>query len=270
MDLKTLLTADYLDIIFDQRNKKYGGYELRRNYNRRLKKAAGFAILGISACLTFSFVSANRGGVIPVHHNTPTVFTDILPPPPKPPSVPKIPPPPSPPAAPKVHTILSTPPVIAETVPDDKIMPETKDLKTAMAGDKNIDGPDVSIVPTGTGNGNKGGTGITGNSTGSATIPTYVQQMPQFPGDLRVYITDHIHYPDAAREGNITGSVAVQFVVNEDGSITDAKVVRGIGGGCDQEALRMISSMPKWKPGKQNGNAVKVMLIQSIRFLLQG
>ena len=51
MDLKTLLTADYLDIIFDQRNKKYGGYELRRSYNRRIKKAAGFAILGISACL---------------------------------------------------------------------------------------------------------------------------------------------------------------------------------------------------------------------------
>ena len=273
MDLKTLLTADYLDIIFDQRNKKYGGYELRRSYNRRLKKAAGFAILGISACLTFSFVSANRGAIEVVAPPRVITPSDVFPPPPVTPPPPKTIIPPPPPAATLVHTrVFTDHPEIEpdKQVTPEKEMPKADEMKTAISGDKNIDGPDVSIVPTGTGNGNKGGTGITGNSTGSAPIPTYVQQMPQFPGDLRVYITDHIHYPDAAREGNITGSVAVQFVVNEDGSITDAKVVRGIGGGCDQEALRMISSMPKWKPGKQNGNAVKVMLIQSIRFLLQG
>ncbi len=267
MDLKTLLTADYLDIIFDQRNKQYGGYELRRSYNRRIKKAAGFAILGISACLTFSFVSANRGTIELVAK--PKVFapSDVFPPPPKVPPVPKTPATP-PPAAPKVHTILSTPPVIAETVPEDKVMPEAKDLKTAQPGDANVDGPDVSIVPTGTGHGPGTGTGITEKTAPTGPV-TWVQQMPQFVGSLPEYLGKNLQYPPAAKESGLIGTVVIQFVVNEDGSISNAKVVRSIGGGCDEEALRIISAMPKWKPGKQNGIAVKVLFSQSIKFVLQ-
>jgi len=95
-----------------------------------------------------------------------------------------------------------------------------------------------------------------------------VTQMPEFIGDMHAYIGSHIHYPESARENNIDGRVVVEFVVNEDGVVTNAKVVKGIGGGCDQEALRIVSGMPKWKPGKQNGVAVKVYFVLPIVFQL--
>jgi protein TonB len=71
-----------------------------------------------------------------------------------------------------------------------------------------------------------------------------------------------------ARETHIEGRVTIKFVVNEDGSISNAKVVRAIGGGCEEEALRVINSMPKWKPGKQNGKAVKVYFTLPVNFVL--
>src|SRR6202012_3744734 len=87
---------------------------------------------------------------------------------------------------------------------------------------------------------------------------TFVQQMPAPPYDITAYLQKNLHYPDAARDNNISGRVMVQFVVNEDGSIGNVQVLRGIGGGCDEEAKRVVSSMPNWKPGKQEGKAVKV------------
>jgi protein TonB len=93
--------------------------------------------------------------------------------------------------------------------------------------------------------------------------------MPQFPGDINSYLSSHLIYPDAARENGIQGPVVVKFVVNEDGTVSNATIVRGIGGGCDEEALRMINSMPRWRPGKQNDLTVKVFFSLSIRFQLQ-
>jgi protein TonB len=95
----------------------------------------------------------------------------------------------------------------------------------------------------------------------------YVEQMPQFD-ELNEYLSRHLRYPEAAKDNNIQGKVSVEFVVNEDGSITNARVLRGIGGGCDQEALRVVNAMPKWKPGKQNGKAVKVYFVLPIVFVL--
>jgi protein TonB len=102
----------------------------------------------------------------------------------------------------------------------------------------------------------------------SASTPIrYVEQMPQFD-ELNQYLSTHLRYPEAAKENNIQGRVSVEFVVNEDGSISNARVLRGIGGGCDQEALRVVNAMPKWKPGKQNGKAVKVYFVLPIVFVL--
>jgi protein TonB len=100
-------------------------------------------------------------------------------------------------------------------------------------------------------------------------IFTYVEQMPAPSYDLPSYFAKNIHYPDAARENNITGRVIVKFVVDEEGAISDIQVIRGIGGGCDEEAKRVIAAMPKWKPGKQNGKPVKVYFTQPITFNLE-
>jgi protein TonB len=96
--------------------------------------------------------------------------------------------------------------------------------------------------------------------------------MPDFPGGedaLNAYLSKNIKYPKQANENGVQGRVVLQFVVNEDGDISDIKVVRGIGSGCDQEAMRVVNSMPKWKPGKQNGKAVKVSFSLPILFELE-
>lgn len=88
-----------------------------------------------------------------------------------------------------------------------------------------------------------------------------VEEMPQFPGGetkLIEYIAKNIKYPQVARETGIQGRVFVGFVVEPDGSISNVKLLRGIGGGCDEEAVRVIKSMPRWKSGKHRGKAVRV------------
>lgn len=97
---------------------------------------------------------------------------------------------------------------------------------------------------------------------------TCIEDMPQFKGDIKQYINAHLQYPDSARKEGIQGRVVVQFIINENGSVSDAKVVRGIGYGCDQEALRIISTMPYWQPGMQNGKAVKVTYSIAVPFIL--
>ncbi|MBK8443334.1 MAG: energy transducer TonB [Sphingobacteriales bacterium] len=88
-----------------------------------------------------------------------------------------------------------------------------------------------------------------------------VELMPQFPGgdaELLKYLRSNIQYPEEAKRLKIEGKVFVSFVVEKDGNIANAKVLRGIGGGCNEEALRVIQNMPKWVPGLQGGEPVSV------------
>ena len=99
-----------------------------------------------------------------------------------------------------------------------------------------------------------------------------VEEMPSYPGGegkLMEYVAKNIKYPQIARETGIQGRVFVGFVVEPDGSVSNVKVLRGIGGGCDEEAMRVVKSMPKWKPGKQRGKAVRVSYMLPVNFKLQ-
>ena len=101
---------------------------------------------------------------------------------------------------------------------------------------------------------------------------TFVEQMPSFPDGQEAmykYIYEHIKYPAIARENGISGQVVVQFVVSKEGEIQKARVVRPLGGGCSEEALRVVNGMPRWKPGKHNGRAVPVTFTLPIKFVLQ-
>ena len=105
-----------------------------------------------------------------------------------------------------------------------------------------------------------------------AEIFKVVEEMPEFPGGaakMMEYIQKNIKYPMMARESDIQGRVFVNFVVEPDGRITNCSVMRGIGGGCDEEALRVVQSMPNWKPGKQRGSAVRCSFTVPIIFKLQ-
>lgn len=103
-------------------------------------------------------------------------------------------------------------------------------------------------------------------------IFTVVEQMPMYPGGdaaLMGYLRDNIHYPTIAAENGVQGRVVVGFVVERDGSITDVKILRGVDPSLDREAMRVVKSMPRWNPGKQNGSAVRVKYQFPVSFRLQ-
>ena len=98
-----------------------------------------------------------------------------------------------------------------------------------------------------------------------------VENMPIFPGGdlgLMKYIQKHVKYPAIAKEYNITGKVYVSFIVDKSGSVTNVKIVRGVDKNLDAEAVRVVKSLPKYKPGKQRGKSVRVMFTIPINFTL--
>lgn len=102
-------------------------------------------------------------------------------------------------------------------------------------------------------------------------IYTIVEEMPSFPGGEKArdrFLAEKINYPERARNAGIQGTIYLQFIIDRSGSVKDVKVLRGIGGGCDEEAVRVITMMPKWIPGKQNGKTVNVKFDMPIYFKL--
>ena len=98
-----------------------------------------------------------------------------------------------------------------------------------------------------------------------------VESMPEFPGGLAAFyrfLEKNMIYPQMAKEAGISGKVYITFVVEKDGSIADITLLRGIGGGCDEEALRVVKAMPAWKPGLQRNIPVRVQFILDIKFTL--
>ena len=264
MDAEKIANADYLDILFDNRNKLYGGYVLRKTENNRMIKALLIMSCFILAFCIWTFIDTHEANTNPsvtqiedrVHE-----FKDIRLPiePPKPPQeLPKE-------MASAKPSIKNPVPVIA---PDDivKIQPPAVDSfagresgPTTNAG--KTDGC-VIIPKEGTGNGKE--------IVQTPVEPiTYAEEMPAFQGDIYVYLAKSVRYPRSAIENGVEGRVIISFVVNEDGHISNAVVKRGIGAGCDEEGLRVVNNMPAWKPGRQNGRAVKVYYTLPINFKLQ-
>lgn len=99
-----------------------------------------------------------------------------------------------------------------------------------------------------------------------------VEKSPEFPGgddSLYAFIGRNIKYPEAAKKNKIEGRVFVTFVIEKDGQVSNAKILRDIGGGCGEEAIRVVKNMPKWKPGTQRGNPVRVQFNLPIMFQLE-
>jgi protein TonB len=98
-----------------------------------------------------------------------------------------------------------------------------------------------------------------------------VEEQAEFPGGLDsmyAYIHKNLKYPELAKEKGIEGRVFVSFIIEKDGSISNVKILRGIGGGCEEAAVEMIKNMPKWKPGKQRGKPVRFQFTLPIKFEL--
>jgi protein TonB len=111
-----------------------------------------------------------------------------------------------------------------------------------------------------------------GELSADEMVYTVVEEMPEYPGGeaaLRKFISEKILYPVIAQENGIQGKVYVTFVVSADGSVKNAKIARGVDPVLDKEALRVVSTMPRWTPGKQRGKAVNVFYTIPISFILQ-
>ncbi len=159
--------------------------------------------------------------------------------------------PPPPPPPPKVTDILNI-------VEDDVELDEELDIEdTEMDEDTEVDFSNVETDE---------------EEEEDAPVFFIVEEMPEFPGGetaLHQYIAKSIKYPVIAQENGIQGRVYVSFVINSKGEVTDIKIARGVDPALDKEAMRVISKMPKWKPGKQRGKAVKVSFTVPINFVLQ-
>lgn len=118
----------------------------------------------------------------------------------------------------------------------------------------------------------KDNSGTTNNpqpQPGAVSVFTFVEQMPEFPGgegEMLKYLKENLKYPEEALDEEREGKVYIKFVVDENGDIKNATSVRPIGYGMDEEAVRVVESMPQWKPGKQSGKAVKVYFQLPIKF----
>ncbi len=99
-----------------------------------------------------------------------------------------------------------------------------------------------------------------------------VEESPSFPGgDVKLYefLAENLEYPEEARMKGISGIVYVSFIIEQDGSLTNATIIQDIGGGCGEEVLRVVNSMPKWSPGRQKGKAVRVQFNLPVKFTLE-
>ena len=116
-----------------------------------------------------------------------------------------------------------------------------------------------------------GGLSALEDAPSNDSIYQIVDEMPQFPGGeaaMMKFVANNVKYPQEAKDKEIDGRVFVSFVVEKDGSVSNVKVMRGIGGGCDEEAVRVISAMPKWKPGIKDGKPVRVSYMMPLTFKL--
>jgi protein TonB len=266
-----IYSDEWCDLVFESRNQSYGGYVLRKLSNRRhmfaLITAIVLFLIGIS---TPSIIKSIKPEVkekdvsvrtlADIKLDKPKENVDEI--------VKELPPPP-----PLKNVIKFTAPVIKpdEEVAEEeepKMQEEVVESKSAIGAidyDKGTDDPMAEmpeVMPT-------EDQSIVGESMEPLLV---VEQMPDFPGgegELYKYLQEHIKYPPLARESGIVGTVYVRFVVDKYGKISNVSLLRGIGGGCDEEALRVIKAMPDWKPGKQNGLAVPVYFTLPVKFTLQ-
>ncbi len=266
MEKEQLLKADYLDIIFDNRNKKYGGYILRRQYGNTSRKALLTVVSIIAAFASLSFVGSHNEGANSLVNKKVVEITDVqLPPKPLDPVKPPVQPPAAQKEMPKAQIKMTEMKVVDDNHVNEPPV-EISKLNNAVVGKMNATGDsmgsDISLP--------KGKPEIAGFVDVPKNDKPYfvVEVMPEFQGSLRDFLSKHIVYPEEARSAHIEGRVAIQFVVNEDGSISEAKILKSVCSALDLEALRVVKSMPAWKPGKMNGKAVKVYFTQPISFKL--
>lgn len=269
-----LNSSEWRDIIFEDRNKSYGAYKLRATSSKRHVVAliVTMAVVAVAVALP-SLVDAVKPNkdivgniddafeLAQMDQEEEVQEEDII-------RQETAPPPP-----PLKATIQFTPPVITE----DSKVDEEKEMKSMEELNESKEQISIATVE---GTDDPNAIDIAELKEQQVIIEEKepekpfqsVEQMPQFPGgdaELLRYVSSNLRYPTIAAENGVEGLVVVRFVVNKDGVVSDAEILRSLDPSCDKEAQRVVRSMPKWVPGKQNGRNVAVYYTLPVRFQLQ-
>ena len=274
MKAEQIMQSDLLDIIFENKNKDYGAYALRKNYNRRLYKAMGITAAGVSAfILLVSFTDKKEQEKVNfivrnevILENIPQKKTEKV----KPKDEKKL----AKSIKKQVKQVAQSNPEITDKKVDDKDkVKKDEDLIGKIIGPIDIpDGTDdgTFIKPIDTRNFDTvASKGIIVKPVDKDIIFNAVEEMPQFPGGseaLKKFMLKHLRQPDDLEEGDKI-VVRAHFVVNAEGEIVNVKISQNGRNDLDKEVLRVVNKMPKWKPGIQNGNKVSVYYSLPVTFI---
>lgn len=277
MNATNIIKSDFLDILFDGRNKDYGAYDLRRSEDRRVRNAI-IGTASIALVIIGGYVVSNKLMAADMHTRKDiavkeTILKELEVPEEKPLTPP--PPPVTTPPPPASSSIRITTPTIA---PDEDVqvadeMPKLDSVGNKSIGLANTVGDDINGVDNPfTSGGTPGGVVEAPKAEVKEEILSFVEIMPSFPGGeeaLMKFLQKNIKYPRVAQENEIEGRVFVQFVVDKEGKVSEVQTAGAHkGGGLEEEAMRVVKLMPNWKPGKQSGRAVSVRYSLPIGFTL--
>ena len=275
MESKDWITCDLDDVVFEYRNRSYGAYILRKKYGSHIKKASVWGMSAFVLLILSPIIMDKvnfRTSTLDDDKNTLVELAKIVEPPVTPPP-PKPPLPEPPPQKKQIATIDFRSPVVKDNPIEEPIIPKMDEITVAVST-KTQDGEKInlpSIEPPTAPPVEEPKAVVKAVDVEDNEPLIFVQQKPEFEnGDKAMYefLAQNIRYPTIARENGIQGIVFVGFVISKDGTIRDIVIKRGIGGGCNEEAFRVVQMMPKWKPGKQNGKAVNVAFTLPIKFKL--
>lgn len=270
-----LNSREWGDFIFEDKNKAYGAYRLRQSSSKRHIVAFAFtilfAVLAAVIPLALNAIEEYRERNKPVENLDQMYEMSKLDLEEQVPEENIIKQETAPPPPPLKTTVRFVPPIIApdEEVADDASMATQEDLLSSrdqisvadVVGDDDEHGIDIAELEE--------------QKVIVAEEPKVfdiVEQMPKFPGgeaEMMKFIGENLRYPVVAQESGIQGRVTIRFVVTADGSIDEVKVLRPLDPSCDREAIRVVQSMPKWTPGRQNGKNVAVYFTLPILFRLK-
>ena len=272
-----LIDNGWVDLVFDGKNQSYGAYQLRKDTGKRNLKAliTMFLIFAAIAAIVIAKVSidnyiASRNAAIETDVELQSLAEkkEAKVERKEEPQIEKI----------EVEKVKSS---VAFTTPEIKKDEEVQEDQEMKSQDELAATNTAIGAFTVEGNDEEAGEVLKAKEVIAEPEPPkveetkvfdVVEEMPQFPGGqaaLLEYLAKNIKYPVVAEENGIQGKVIVTFVVERDGSITDVKVVKSVDPSLDKEASRVVKSMPKWQPGKQNGSAVRVKYTVPVQFRLQ-
>ncbi len=263
-------SAKLNEIIFENKNKNYGAYAIRSEYNESLLKSLA-SLTGLLICIFGITYYVNRGNGQPDSQKfIPLVDLDsmitieynhI-----EQPKEPKV----TPPQTQQASAAASGggTPIISDTAP----LTATVNTNNPLNGQGPSTATGTSITNTAITTNSIITTNLNEGTTITETV-SYADDMPEFnsnPNGIMIYVGSNVNYPELAKEIHIEGTVYTSFIVNEFGAVENIKIVKGIGYGCDEEVMRVISKMPNWKKaGKHGGKAVKVRYTIPVKFKLR-